>query len=183
MFVKLWLISYNYLLMALKLNIGSDVCRINGFVNIDIRSTVGPDVVMDIRRLGFSDECVDEINLGNILEHLTLRDAREGLEECFRVLDKFGSMYVTVPLVDIAENLRAEGQIDDEQMRRIIHGEGNGPNSHKVSFRSGDVERLLLDCGFKIDPLDKSWLPYVVVSNINEPKIDPWQHGIVAKKA
>lgn len=164
-----------------RLNIGSDVCQIKGMINLDIRSEVGPDMVMDIRRLGFKDGCANEINLGNILEHLTPRGARESLAECWRVLDQ-GRLFVTIPRRDIAEAMYDKGEISAQQLERIKCGEGNGPNSHKTSFKTGDLERLLLDCDFESEPLDLAIFPYIVVSDISNPKPDPWQYGVVARK-
>lgn len=166
----------------IRLNIGSDVCRIGGMVNIDIRPEVGPDIVMDICRMSFRDKCADEINMGNVLEHLPLRIAYEGLAECRRVLSDSGILYITVPLIDRAEISLAKGEINEEQFGRIVHGEGDGPNSHKQEFRTGDVERLLMECGFSSERLILEAFPYIVVSNVNDPKIDPWQYGVEARK-
>lgn len=165
-----------------RINIGSDVCRINGMVNVDIRPEVGPDMVADIRRLSFKDKCADEINMGNVIEHLPLRVAYEGLAETRRVLADHGVLYVTVPLIDRAEDSLKKGEIDKEHFYSIVHGEGDGPNSHKQEFRSGDLERLLMECGFVCSSLKLEMFPYIVVSDTSNPVIDPWQYGVEARK-
>jgi predicted SAM-dependent methyltransferase len=168
--------------MLARLNIGSDVFKIPGLVNVDIRPEVHPDVVMNAKKLGFPDRIASEINLGNILEHIPMADVPVALSECKRVLVDTGTLYITVPLVDVAEECFRSGTISVEALKHIIQGEAEGYNSHKVEYRRGDLERILLQNGFRTELLNLNTFPYLVVSNTLDPKPDPWQYGVKAFK-
>jgi predicted SAM-dependent methyltransferase len=168
--------------MLARINLGSDVFKIPGLVNVDIRPGVRPDVVMDIKNLGFPDKIASEIHMGNILEHISSADVPVSLSECKRVLVDTGTLYITVPLVDVAEECFRNSEISVEALRHIIYGEDEGYNSHKAEYRRGDLERILLQNGFRTEPLDLRTFPYLVVSNYLDPKPDPWQYGVKAFK-
>lgn len=166
-----------------SINIGSDVCKIPWYTaNVDIRPEVGPDIVMDLVHLGFKTGCAHEINLGNTLEHLASEDVKTGLAECRRVLSDSGVLYITIPLMDRAERCLELGQIDETRYDSIGLGEGNGANSHKSWYRTGDIEKILDECGFSSEPLDLKTFPYLVVADTSNPQVDPWQHGVKAVK-
>jgi predicted SAM-dependent methyltransferase len=168
--------------MHARINIGSDVFKIPGVTNVDIRPAVHPDVVMDVKKLGFPDKIASEIHMGNVLEHIPMADVPVALSECKRVLIDTGTLYITVPLVDVAEECFRSGDISIEALRRIIYGEDEGYNSHKAEYRRGDLERVLLQNGFRTEPLNLNTFPYLVVSNFLDPKPDSWQYGVKAFK-
>lgn len=164
------------------LNIGCDTCKIDGMHNIDIRPEVHPDIVMDIKNLAYPDCSFTEINMGNLLEHLSREDIIRGLNECRRVLVPNGVAYITSPLVDLALSCFQRGLIDEDKFQSIIKGEGEGFNSHKIELRSGDLEQMLFETGFRCEPLNLNTFPYLVVSDMSDPKPDPWMGGIKATK-
>lgn len=166
----------------MNLNIGSDFVRLPMYMNVDIRPEVRPDIVMDARQLAYPNDSIDEINFGNILEHLTREDGYRALGECRRVLKRTGRMFITLPLIDVAEECHRKGGINEEKLRAIIQGEGHGPNMHRSEFRTGMLEQILFETGFRSEPLDLRTFMYIVVSNVNDPRPDPWQYGVTAFK-
>ena len=88
-------------MMERRLNIGcADTRRQgNGWVNVDIRSEVHPDLLRDIRRgLPFDDESVEEVYARNFLEHLAPEDCIFFIQEVRRVLKKGSRARFIVPL-------------------------------------------------------------------------------------
>lgn len=168
--------------MSVGLNIGSDVFSVPWLVNVDIRFEVKPNVVMDIKRLGFPDKIASEINLGNIVEHLPVEDIPAALAECHRVMEDNAVLYITIPLIDVAQECYERGEISLGALEHIIRGESEGFNSHKTEFRRGDIEKILQENGFRTEPLDLVPFPYLVVSDVTNPKVDPWQYGVKAFK-
>ena len=142
-----------------------------------------PDLVMDLKKMGFRDGSALEINIGNILEHLETKDIHPALNECRRLLDDKGLLFITIPLIDLAEKSLMNGEIDENKFESIVRGEGDGYNSHKTEFRMGDIEKILHECSFESEPLNLSFFPYLVVANVNDPKPDSWQYGVKAWKA
>ena len=76
---------------AIKINLGSGLRRIEGFINIDNRPEVNPDVVCDITHgLPFDDSSVDYVRAHDVLEHIPLGKTLPAIEEIYRVLKPGG---------------------------------------------------------------------------------------------
>lgn len=134
---------------------------------------------MDILRLGFKDSCASEINLGNIIEHLEEKDIRPALNECKRILGPGGVVYIVCPMLDMVEECFKRGETDHDMVLHVKWGDADGPNSHKTQLRTGDLEKFTMDCGFsRWERIDLVRFPWLVVSNMRNPKPDPWQYGI-----
>ena len=79
--------------MGLKLNLGCGLDKREGYVNIDVREDVEPDMVIDLEKellRRFEDESVDEILAKDFLEHLSWRVVETFLRDCHRVLKHNG---------------------------------------------------------------------------------------------
>jgi predicted SAM-dependent methyltransferase len=168
--------------MLARINIGPDIFKIPGMINVDIRLSVYPNIVMDVKRMAFKDRIASEIHMGNVLEHLLIIDVPTALSECKRILIDSGIFYLTIPFVDVAEECYQRGEITADGLKRIVYGEESGYNSHKTEYRRGDLERILLCNGFRTEPLNLNTFPYLIVSNTRNPKPDPWQYGVKAFK-
>ncbi len=83
--------------MSLKINLGSSGVNKEGYVNVDIRESVNPDVVHDLRVFPypFADNSADHIELVHLLEHL--EDPFGAMRELHRILRPGGSLYIAVP--------------------------------------------------------------------------------------
>ena len=94
----------------LRLNIGSDVGQVAGFINIDFNPEVRPDIVADARDLSMiATDSVDEILASHILEHLTWDDGLLALQEWLRVLKPGGMLTVATPEVTQVYTLMKHG--------------------------------------------------------------------------
>ena len=80
----------------IRLNIGSDITQIAGFLSVDFNPKVNPDVLAEADKLPmFDDDSVDEIYASHVLEHLPYES--KALEEWLRVLKPGGMLTVAVP--------------------------------------------------------------------------------------
>lgn len=85
-----------------KLNIGSGVDRIAGFINMDIDVSTNPEVIRDIEKgLPFDDNSVDEIRCAHTLEHIN--DLPFVLREFYRVCKNKALITIVVPLMDASD--------------------------------------------------------------------------------
>jgi GT2 family glycosyltransferase/predicted SAM-dependent methyltransferase len=74
-----------------KVNLGSGYRPQEGFINIDNRAEVNPDIVCDITQpLPFADSSVDYVRAHDILEHIPLGKTHQVIEEIYRVLKPDG---------------------------------------------------------------------------------------------
>lgn len=83
----------------MKLNLGCGEKLLEGWVNIDISSKVGADVVMDMEEVPwpFDDNSVDEIHCYHVLEHC--KDYLKVLGEMYRVCRHDATIRIGVPHV------------------------------------------------------------------------------------
>lgn len=79
----------------IKLNLGSNRHRLEGYENIDILAYEGVDLVADVFHLPHEDGSVEEIYAGHLLEHLA--NPIDFFLECWRVLRPDGLLSVVIP--------------------------------------------------------------------------------------
>jgi len=85
----------------MKLNLGSGHNRITGYVNLDIRPEVKPDVVCDVEKgLPYDDNSIDEVRAHDFLEHIRLGQTIHVIEEIYRVLKPGGRLSISIPSTD-----------------------------------------------------------------------------------
>lgn len=92
--------------------------------NIDIVDGTHVDIVCDLERenLPFHDRHATFIKAIHSLQHLSRDGARHVLEECYRILDIGGRLYVMVGDFDfLLERLREDG-LHESWMNCIFHG-------------------------------------------------------------
>jgi predicted SAM-dependent methyltransferase len=80
-----------------KLNLGCGTKILSGFVNVDLRSDVGADMVFDLRNFPWPwrDNSVNEICMNHILEHLP--ETETTIKEIRRILKPDGVLRGRVP--------------------------------------------------------------------------------------
>lgn len=85
----------------IKLNLGCGTDLRIGYINVDIRSDVGADLVHDItRQFPYSDGVADEIVARDVIEHLTLSQQEQLFTELHRLLISGGNLHLRVPDID-----------------------------------------------------------------------------------
>lgn len=84
-----------------KLNLGCGYRKIEGFVNIDNRAEVEPDLVCDvIDGLPFDDDSIDMVLAQDFLEHVPIGKTVQVIEEIYRVLKHGGTLESLTPSTD-----------------------------------------------------------------------------------
>jgi len=147
--------------LGLKLNLGCGLDKREGYVNIDIREDVEPDMVIDLEKellQRFEDESVDEILAKDFLEHLSWRVVETFLRDCHRVLKHNGRIYIQTPdLEAIAKkvilnpNFKFGSLYGFKAVSYWVYGGQEYPeNTHKSGFTMNSLKRLLEDIGFEV---------------------------------
>lgn len=82
---------------GLKINLGSSGFNEPGYINVDIRPSVKPEVLHDLNVFPypFKDNSADIIKMSHILEHL--EKPFKVMEELHRVLKPSGQLHIHVP--------------------------------------------------------------------------------------
>jgi predicted SAM-dependent methyltransferase len=84
-----------------KINLGCGYRKLDGYINIDFRECVEPNLLLDITKpLPFEDESVDEVAAYDILEHIPIGKVIPVIEEIYRVLKKGGRFVSMTPSTD-----------------------------------------------------------------------------------
>lgn len=83
--------------MVKKLNLGSSGFNKPGYLNVDIRESVKPDVLHDLNAFPypFEDNSIERIEMTHILEHL--EKPFNVMRELHRILKPGGELYIAVP--------------------------------------------------------------------------------------
>jgi predicted SAM-dependent methyltransferase len=85
---------------VVKINLGCGYRKIDGFVNLDYRPEVDPDMVCDCRKLPFDDNSVDEVRAVDFLEHIPTGQTIGVINEIWRVLKHGGKFMHETPSTD-----------------------------------------------------------------------------------
>jgi len=148
-----------------KLNLGSGEERIPGFINIDIRPEVKPDIVWDLEEKGipFGDNEINEIRMVDFLEHISWRKVRWFLQEVHRVLKPGGTVFIQCPdfeaivkkWMDQTEDWRRwHLKSDWEKLSYWIMGrQDHEYNLHKTIFTQAELRKLLEEMGFRVESI------------------------------
>jgi predicted SAM-dependent methyltransferase len=84
-----------------KLNLGCGWRKHEGFINIDMRELVKPDLLHDITKpFPYADSSVDFILADDILEHVLPDDVAPMLWELHRILKPDGVLQFSIPSTD-----------------------------------------------------------------------------------
>jgi len=100
----------------IKLNIGSNNKRIDGFINVDALELPDVDVVLDITKVPYGNwhnNQVDEIVCCEVLEHISYHDVFKVLKEWRRILKPYGKLYIQVPDIGKMCEYYARGLVCD----------------------------------------------------------------------
>jgi GT2 family glycosyltransferase len=86
---------------GVALNLGCGLTKLDGFINIDNRAEVDPDVVCDVQHgIRYPDNSVDLIRADDFLEHIEQWRVIDVMNEIWRVLKPGGILDAKVPSTD-----------------------------------------------------------------------------------
>lgn len=85
----------------MKINLGCGYNKKDGFLNIDIREELRPDIVADISdSLPFKDNTISQVMALDFLEHIPVGKTIGVIEEIYRVLENNGILFHFTPSTD-----------------------------------------------------------------------------------
>lgn len=160
----------------MKLHLGCYQKKIHGFVNIDIREDVNPDVVDDVFKLEkFEEGTVDLIYVCHVLEHATYKQALEGMSRWFKLLKKGGILRLAVPdLEAVCEHYIYHKDLNI--LKSFIYGsQKHDYDYHMCGWDQKTIDQTLTNIGFTeikkydwretehffIDDYSQSYLPEI----------------------
>jgi len=137
----------------MKLNLGCGGDRKEGYVNIDIRESVEPDVVLDLEKesLPYGDNSVDEVIAYDFLEHISFRRVNFVLKEIHRVLKPNGILELRCPdIFRILYHIQREGCGWEKASFWFCGAQDYPENLHKSVFWKESLKRTLEGMGFEV---------------------------------
>ena len=144
----------------MKLNLGGGISKREGYLNVDIYPFENVDVVHDIEKaLPFDDNYFEHIYSSHSLEHCTLQSIPSILKECYRVLQKNGTLEILVPCLEHSIKSFLEASEEERWGYRIEYIFGNqgksqiGQQLHKTGFTADRLKYLCEHSGFVVDDL------------------------------
>lgn len=139
----------------MKLNLGSGMTPIPGFVNVDaLEDAPGVDVVADISgRLPFEDGTADLVYASHLLEHFPTDRVPAMLAEWRRVLRPGGGLLVAVPDLEVVAStmVKRSGWFTPPHgpwLGVIYGGQKDEYDFHKTGFTATWLAHLLREAGF-----------------------------------
>jgi predicted SAM-dependent methyltransferase len=141
----------------MRINLGCGQDKRPGYVNVDVRRDVDPDLVWDLEKTPypFDSESADEVLMKDSLEHVSWRKVEDVIRECHRVLRKGGVLRIQAPdLEAIARKVILSGIYDWSEISYWIYGSQDYPeNTHRAGFTIPILKRLLERHGFIVDDI------------------------------
>lgn len=135
----------------MNVNIGSGERPRDGFVNVDFRPEVNPEIIADaedVKKIGLG--LYDHLLAEHILEHFSFLKTVEVLKKWRSLLKDGGTFEIHVPNGEWQVNAVANGQITWDEFVDYAYGaqtyEGN---FHFTSFNADLLRRCLEEAGFK----------------------------------
>ncbi len=141
----------------MKLNLGCGFDKRVGYINIDIRGEVHPNVVGDIGKIPYpyDKESIDEIIAKDILEHFPFSSVDLLIKEWNRILKRGGRIYIQVPDLEyMAREVILSKKYGFKKISFWLYGEQNYPaNFHKSGFTILTLTILLEQAFFKVESI------------------------------
>lgn len=135
----------------MKLYVGSQKYKPDGFKTLDIDNTFTPDIIADITSMPeIETGSVDQIVAGHVLEHIDWPDSFKAISELTRVIKIGGSIQLSVP--DMSSLLRMILTGDSVfHVMGLIYGVGGRQNKfeqHRYGFTIGMLIDILESLGY-----------------------------------
>ena len=174
-------------MVPIKLHLGCGNKKIHGYVNIDIRSEVRPDIVYDIANINklFKNEA-NVIYACHVLEHFPQKPSKfapisyfEVLQNWFEVLKSGGILRLSVPNFEACIERYLVNKNIDELHGLLYGGQKNDYDFHYTTFTFKKLQYILEKNGFInikeydwrktdhcfVDDYSQSYLPHMDKEN------------------
>lgn len=134
----------------LKINLGCGPKKMPGFINVDIRPDVNPDIIDDVGKLKkIENNSVDLLYSSHVLEHFDYQESAQVLKRWFDVVKPGGEIRLAVP--DIERVCEAFLFYKDfKYIRSAFWGSQRHPfDYHKNGWNFDSLKADLEKVGFK----------------------------------
>lgn len=131
----------------IKLHLGCGTRKIHGFINIDTRSEVEPDIVADITNLDYKD--VDLIYAAHVLEHFKKSDIYNILKNWYDCLRIDGILRLSVPNFEAIVSYYQYTRNLIPLITLIYGGQKYDLDYHYIIFDFKTLSEILTKVGFK----------------------------------
>jgi predicted SAM-dependent methyltransferase len=142
----------------MKLNLGCGLDKKQGYINIDIRKEVKPDLIWNLENIPypFESNSIEEIIAKDVLEHFPFRKVENILKEWFRILKPQGKLYIQTPdLIAICYKVILNNNYTWKDISYWVYGgQDYNENFHKSGFTIPTIRKLLESIGFKIEKIE-----------------------------
>lgn len=170
----------------IKLNLGCGDRKMHGFINVDAREDLGPDVVADVTTINEKFKDVDLIYACHVLEHFPLKSStfqprtwKTTLENWYKTLKPGGVLRIAVPDIEAACKLYIETGKLDGLYSFFYGGQKYDFDFHYHCWDFNSLKKDLLDIGFKsverydwkktehffVDDYSQAYLPHMDKAN------------------
>jgi len=140
-------------LTVVKLNLGCGGDYREGYVNIDIRTTVKTDICCSVDRLPLPDCHADYILAKDVLEHFGRLQVQDVLKEWVRVLKPQCEIEIIAPNLEAICSGYLRGDFGIDVLVELLYGTQDYPeNTHRAGFDLKSMGLLMESCG--LDVLD-----------------------------
>lgn len=135
----------------LKLNLGCGRDILEGFLNLDLYADTPEVIAMDIRKLDFDDNTVDQILARDVLEHFSFREINRVLKEWARVLKPGGEIIIRSPSLELQAKAYLDGKWNADVASYMIFGGQTSPGDfHHIAFDQESITRHLKNVNLEI---------------------------------
>lgn len=135
----------------IKLHLGCGSNILDGYINID-KYNKKADRILDVKKLDYKNETIDEIFTSHMIEHVFLSDFLEMLKEWKRVLKKGGNLYILCPNIKVYMNkwLQSNEEYRQKDGINCILGNQNKGSGHlnRNFFTANRLRYLVEKIGF-----------------------------------
>ena len=100
------------------------------------------------KRVPLVDNSTNVIYCSHFLEHLSKKDGRRFLEECFRSLKRGGLLRIAVPDLDFAIGMYQQGKVEEMQGLFFYTSENWDFSAHKHNYNFPYLKSILESIGF-----------------------------------
>ena len=139
----------------MKLNLGSGLRNLKGYINIDAVKQTPDTVVGNLLELDYVDNSIDEIYSEHVIEHFTRPELDRYFSESKRMLKPSGKFVIIAPsIIKVLERFN-KGEVDINYIDSFLFAR----HLHEYDFHKQSIykEKLIMLCdkhGFKITKLE-----------------------------
>ena len=163
----------------IKLNLGCGDKKISGFINVDIRESVQPDIVDDIILNKIENCSVDLIYASHVLEHTKRSEILKVLSRWYEILKPGGIVRLAVPDFESVVKMYLKGTPINNLIGFLYGGQNHDYNFHYYCWDFNSLKKDLEEVGFihvcrfdwritehgHIDDYSQSYLPHMDKEN------------------